>query len=1040
MTSDKLELFVLSPDVIFKARIAQSTFTYPISQVSYNQVTVGNYALLERGLTVLFGTTEGADDLGRGRIGPNEATATVIYFGRSSEGTNDGEVSLVDNAYITVINDFRVWSKIPFITEGITMYKDGSIPVEDRTTLTPPVANAGVPAIGTVDAISGVLRVRLPSGAQTSFVTYFGATITDYVWELPTGVALVAGYNLTDSFIEVDCDPGFYWIALAVVDSNGKGHQARTWILARDPDNDVMITGFEVVSHRRTREGQSLEVTITQNLPVGSYPDGTLVALIDDEPASSADRENILFWGWHLTDPASISASRTGIVKNTRLLCVDVAGKLATLPGFPQMLENDDVRDTAKFPNITWAHMPNLNLDLFIHYILYWHSTALEVTDYLPTLTGSVYSIGGAIISDGGNLWEQVRRRGSAYVPARNIGCDRFGRIVVRADPFIENPANRTTEVNAALTANDWSDLRWTYQRSPRVHWLHGSAIQAVDPLPIVDGEFFQPTFFCIAPGTSPGQGGLEDTIGEQLSPSQTYLNDSTGHHYARMNARESLFDIDLVGSPFKELDPAVMEWVTLTLDAAYAAQRGLSFTAARGLIHEVDYGYRSSRTGLVKTVHVRWERETVGRPALTVTKPDIPKAGDSYVPDIWIPPLPGDPTVWFAPIKGYIFWDGAHVMRTWDVLAASPVWELVDTGITGSIIDGVYVHVDATTVGMWVLTTAGPWWCADIMATTPSWSLKLPLATVITAEEQIVDYPTRFNGMAIYGSEPGYLILTTSPSGFSIDHYNYQHAYSWHTHDFGANWTHVDMSEFLETTLGYTCGYAWSDKYSIACFASSPVVWIVRNSSGLHKDLAVFRSDDGGHTWTKGHTLHSQVSPSYMGTIVAPFPSIDGYCYFTNGSAGADWPWLFASTDGFATATQRDKPAGYTGIGIFQRPNRRTFVPEHVIAIFRRDSDGSGIVMESEDAGVTWAVLFETTTSSISFQTPNGWPPDIDVWFFTKSGGDTNPIADAIRYTDDRFVTTADKSGNMTALVGDLVLFEYGSSGFALPKVGVNA
>jgi hypothetical protein len=1009
--------------------------------VTYDGVTVGNYALLERDLTILFGTTDGGDDLGRQRV-RKEATSTVIYFGRSSNGTNDGEVALANDAYITVLNDRRVWAKIPYDTEPpVTQYKDHDIAVGTYTSTPPPVANTGSPAAGTIDSTTGKFRVRLPQGSQTSYAVATGATIAGYVWTLPTGVTLVAGYTLTDSFIEVNCDPGFYWIGMAVTDSNGKTHEAWTWILARDPEADVTIQGFNVRSHRRTAEGQSVEVEITQDLPSTSYLDGTLVALIDGEPAASNDRTNLLFWGWHQLDPAEVRAGREGTAQRTRLACVDVAGRLATLPAFPQMVENDAVRDTGTYAAITWSHMVDFDLEKFIDYILRWHSTALELTDFWPTHATGTYAIGGALQSDGSSLWGQVTGRVRAFTPGKNIGCNKHGQLLIRHNPMLENSADRTATVQAVLTADEWSGMRWTYQHAPRVHWLRGSAVKAVDPLPTNADGPYQPVYFCIAPGFAPGQGETADVRGEMLADSQTRLNDAMGHEYARLNARESLFDITLAGSQHFEIDPAEMTWVTLTLPATYAAQRGLSFTAARGLPAEINFRYEASREGLVRSATLRWERETVGRPALTIVQPEVPPAveDDFVAPTPWVPPLPGDPTVFYPPIKGYIFWDGAHVMRTWDVLAASPVWELVDTGITGSIIDGVYVHVSATAVGMWVLTTDGPWWCADIMATTPSWSLKLPLATVIAAEEQIVDYPTRFNGMAIYGSEPGYLILTSSPSGFSIDHYNYQHAYSWHTHDFGANWTHVDMNEFLETFLGYTCGYAWSDKYSIACFASSPVVWIVRNSSGLHKDLAVFRSDDGGHTWTKGHTLHSQVSPSYMGTIVAPFPSIDGYCYFTNGSAGADWPWLYVSTDGFATATQRTKPAGYTGIGIFQRPNRRTFVPEHVIAIFRRDSDGSGIVMESEDAGVTWAVLFETTTSSISFQTPNGWPPDIDVWFLTKSGGDTNPISDAIRYTDDRFATMADKSGNMTALVGSLVLFEYGSSGFVLPKVAPN-
>ena len=810
-THPALRVFALAPAVVFKARVNQATFIYPISQVSYDTVTVGAYADLERGLTILFGTTDGGDDLGRQRTGPSEATATTLYFGRCSEGTHDGEVSLQDDAYITVLNDYRVWSKTPYIEADGTMWKDGTLAVGVSTTTPPPVANAGIPAAGTIDVVTGVLRVRLPSGSQTSFATAAGATITTYAWELPTGVALVAGYALSDPIIEVDCDPGFYWPALAVTDSNGQIHQARTFILADDPDATLFIPGVTVQSHRRTQDGQTLTVQLTQALSPSTYPDGTLVALVDGEPAISADRTNIRFWGWHQSDPASIQARHTGLVRYTQMTCVDMAGRLAALPGFPQTLENDLVRDTGAFPAITWAHMVGLTLDLYLHYLLQWHSTALDLTDYFPTGTTTIYSIGGALGSDGGNLWEQIRRRVKAFVPSKNIGCDLYGRLLVRADPLEEEPAQRTAMVQAALTAADFSELRFTHTRSPGVHWLRGNALQAISPLPVdANGDAYQPTFFAIAPGDVPGQGEIEETFGEHLSPSQLLLNTATGHHYARINARESLFDITLVGADWYDLDPAAMEWVTLTLDAAYAAQRGLSFTAARGLVHEIDYGYPVDRTGVTRTCRIRWERETVGRPALTVTQPDVDPVDDGnddwYTPPV-VPVAP--PADLPAGVQVVALLDSTgNLFRTADFQTASgsggPTWDKVDLA-TGALYTWIvdpfspgYI-AGAGAVNGWAVDEDDIWRIADIFGATPTATSVLTFAnSAVAASYHWRTIQASFGRYFAEGSNPW--LLCVSYYGATTGHTG-----TWATYsiDGGVTWAaEVQVSAEYDTGL----------------------------------------------------------------------------------------------------------------------------------------------------------------------------------------------------------------------------------------------
>lgn len=134
---DLMRLYVHSPEVVFTARVNMPSATYPIQDIVYDTVTTGVYTDMAPDMFFALGSTAGGDDYGRGRLRAMP-TATTLKVGRSSQGTNDGELDVVNNAYITVYDDYRVHAKIPYITSTGVMYKDSDVPVSDRTTEPPP--------------------------------------------------------------------------------------------------------------------------------------------------------------------------------------------------------------------------------------------------------------------------------------------------------------------------------------------------------------------------------------------------------------------------------------------------------------------------------------------------------------------------------------------------------------------------------------------------------------------------------------------------------------------------------------------------------------------------------------------------------------------------------------------------------------------------------------------------------------------------------------------------------------------------------------
>lgn len=611
-----MRLYLHTPTVVFAARVNQSAFQFPISSIVYDTVTTGAYTDIGNSQTILFGSSAGASDLGSSRIRLTP-TSTVLYFGLSSQGNRLGEVNPVDNCYITVVDTLLVFSKVPYIDADGEMFFDGDIAYTNQNEEPPPVANCGPPFADEIDSGTGLITVNLSGTA--SFATAAGETITDYLWDVQDGTITVGAD--TDDEITATFGSGFRYIRLTVTDGNGKQHNAYTPILAIDPDDDPTIDAFQITRHTITPEGQDLDIRLLEDVSLTAFPAGGMVLVIDGTPVDGSDRENILFYGWADTEDADLSAEDTGLLRDTTIHCLDVAGRLKQLPGYSQVLTH--VASPTK-----WSEASFPDLDLFMWYILYWQSTALALADFTWTGTSTAYAF-AEIFADGSNLWDQVARKAQSMMPDRKLVCNRRGQLAIRSDPLIMETGSRPLSTQANLTIADWQSLSFTEYRNPRVSWLRAGALLASNTIIV--------SLFSIAPGTSPGQGSAQSSIDENIAVSQTTLNAAAGHHYARLNAPQGLFTVTLPNSDNLSFDPARMDWVKLTITAEVAAQRGLTFSEARFLLHQLDVRYTYGRGGIVRTNTLRLERETVGIPAVTYV-PAIAEPVDGDTP--FVPPV----------------------------------------------------------------------------------------------------------------------------------------------------------------------------------------------------------------------------------------------------------------------------------------------------------------------------------------------------------------------------------------------------------------
>lgn len=942
-----LHLYLLQPAIVFQARVNQTAFPAAIDSCTFDTVTTGAYGDIVGGMTVLFGSAAAADDYGRQRI-RKAATADTLYFGRSSKGTNDGEVSLADDAYITVLDDYRVWAKIPYIDEDGNIYKDSDLKVGDKTTLIPPKANGGTGMAGTVDATSGVLTVDFTSAGSYAL----SGTISNYLWDVDDGTITVG--TASSSTITATFPPGFRWVSLTVVDSNFNTHTTRIPVYARNAAADTTIQAFTVESHIIRKEGQQLSVRVLSDIPMGTYLDGTLVMMWEDEPKDGSDRSHMRFVGWHHADPATIRAKSTGTMKDTVLECLDVAGRLDILPGFPISVEG-------KSPPASWLEMTSPNMDKYLDYIFRWHSTALEVAMLTLSGTGSSYPF-VILGSDAQSIWDQAARRCQSLVPDYVLVCNTKGAIAIKPDPMIQEVADRTAAVQISLTEDDWLDISYTHQRQPRVHWLRSEAVLA--------SATQLAALFSVAPDTTPGQGESEQTNGEQLAISQDDLNAAEGNRYARLNTRETNFAIAITHTISRNIEPADMTWVQMNITAATAAQRGLTFTNENGLVHEMNIRYQHGRTGLVRDVTINWERETNGPPATTYTPPDTdftppfdPDLGDGFDP--YVPPPLGNG---FGTC--YVMTASALV-RTRNLSLSSPVWVDISGAAAGdTMYDFILDPWNPASAG-YLLTDAGLYKSVDLDTESPTFSIVCSYASILTATAASNASPRKV--IASINVED-YVAFATGTQRTSTGYYN---VYCFYSANGGSTWASSQIGSDMPSDLG------WNGAFDYVPHLVGGNVRLYCAFGRLNVRQA-YRSDNGGATWSlilgPGTLGLGGDDPNGASAIHCPYNgNEDGnIAYFGWETRNGDG--ILKTIDGGSTTTKLTLPYDYDGLS-FRRTGIETHTLNNQLVYAICYSGAATVFCYSTNGGSSWSTVFSFSKSSMTYA--SGGFPTVDTQFY---------------------------------------------------------
>lgn len=708
-------LYLLNPDVVLTRRVNQSSFTYPVVELTYDDPDggVGDYTDVEVGQTLQVLSSAG---IHKGFARVKSITATTLGIGPVSRG----DITFEDNDRLVVLNDFRLWSKIPHINNLGIQFKD-----YDRVFLAvsaqPPVANAGPWYARQINADTNVITVDFDG--TSSFAVAEGASISTYLWDVRDGT-IIAG-STGSSQITATFPAGYRWVSLTVTDSNGNSHTAYTLVVAADENTALRAAVTQLngsLESGWTAGFQVLEADVSE------YPLGTPVICWAEEKYGStagslngyAGRAHIKFCGW-LTDDQTLIAPYTS---DWAITAQNAYGVLQGLPAFSQTTER------AASP-ASWYQVAALTWWRHVHYLMMWHSTLLDVCDVERPAFFTSYDI-LRLDADAGTVTDQLKFAAEAV--AARFTIDHVNRVYFRRNPHLMNTSDRSSLTTiVTLQDTDWVDrLDIPTRHRPQVNVIFGAAVIAS----AVEAAACK----AAAPGTTPGQGGRQDSVDRWLVASQSDLNERLGRLYALQNIDEPRLPITVLNGGLVA-DPAWQEWIKFTTTAANT--RGKSYTAQKFVLTSVSVRYEAASGTALET----WELEKAApdtvASAITVVIPGAdPPEEDEYVPsdgtydDQFPIPYEYLPDFDFIPedittepttdtARRAIGWSNP-LQLTLQAHAASPAWTELFSAGGGNVVSVVESAEDTTyptggLLKLWALTDAALYVCDDALAASPT-------------------------------------------------------------------------------------------------------------------------------------------------------------------------------------------------------------------------------------------------------------------------------------------------------------------------------
>lgn len=620
-------LYILQPDVVFAARVNLASASYPLAQIPFDGVTTGAYTDLREGMTVLIGSTAGGYDRGRTYVRADGygvvSSSDTLNVGYSSQGSAPGTVNVIDDSYITVVDLYEPWPRRGRMLDGF-VYKDYQLTVHYNAS---PVAHlGGGGGLAIMDVVNGSNLLPVTDlSAAGSHATAPGASIASVSWAF-------GGATSEATAPDVNFAPGKRWISLSVTDSNGRVSMPRRALVVALASASDTVLKVSRAAWRLTPEGVTFDATLYQRLDPADYLPGTVVIWQVKERRAGVEGSltgyDIKFAGWLDRIGSTVAGGRYGAERVSTIHAVDAAGRYAALRAFPSTMAR------AASP-LNAYQMIGANLDRYVWWLLYYHTFLPMFSDFYWS-RDSLHPF-SSFSSNGGSFYDVADHlaRGGGH----RFTMDSRGRSWMLPDPLRLEPDDRTNSVLQAIGPDDVQRIeRGTRVLPPvgvtRATFTIASTTDAAD----IDPDNPPADLNVIAPGTVEGVGLSETQVGyPQIAATQAEALARTGQDHARQNTPDERWKISLNHGGDNGIEPALMQWVTVTTDEETLGWLDAPLDGARALPLAVDYHYDDEANAMTCALDV--EPESSGSPAAPddlagEDTPPVPEPESAWLPE----------------------------------------------------------------------------------------------------------------------------------------------------------------------------------------------------------------------------------------------------------------------------------------------------------------------------------------------------------------------------------------------------------------------
>ena len=649
----KLNLSIFTPTAIMKCKVNNASAARNDYVIPYDTVTTGSYTGVEAGMTMLVGSTDGAEDLGRIRIRSVDASEFTV--------AENSYIEWADDVFITVLRYWEVWPIYPRIisdpanAENTIWYKDYDIPYSNQNTILGSLPCAGPHRAMFLDSATGTASIYYTASGTHHVLDNAFSTHWWFEGGTPTGSDVYS-----PGLVKYG-DPGDYVTRLIVSGSNGSVDTTYRYVSIYDrPEHgvNVPVLKWEItrINGSRSGGGYTATVRVLENI---SVHDGDVVVLFGESwfgntkqtiGGNATGNSNIFFVGHIL---------RGTIEYNYKV--GQVSFEIGSITQYMKGQEGFSVSVESVSSPSYWYQLYDMDIESAIYHYWKWHSTVLSLSDvqfigddrpiqYFDSDRTSLYdavdnlvrgALLGGITSDiQGKIWAEM---GAQAFPLANN---------TYATPIME------------LQKGDWIDSpRIEEQMMPKTSYLEYGGIAFSG---VVTGTFSP--LMSNAPGTAPLYRGKADRKQGLALKSQVELNSITGHVLANTNYRYPNIDYQLIAS-MRNLDIAPQQKVSLLVDAD-DTPRGVLISGSY-MPDSIDWAY-DSKSQLFYPDRVSFSPLVTGVAGQTIVIPAAPEEeGSGYSqPSIKLPAVPSvyTPTIISTSSLSYIHFD----LDTSDLLGTS--------------------------------------------------------------------------------------------------------------------------------------------------------------------------------------------------------------------------------------------------------------------------------------------------------------------------------------------------------------------------------